>query len=137
MRQQMDQIFDDSFGRFRQAPDFQAMWRGTSFSPSMDVEEQDDCYVVRMDIPGPDKSNISVSVDDRELTVSGHIEEALEEQGANHLCKERRSGKFKRMLTLPGPVNADEMKAEYKKGVLTTNLPRGVEEGVVQTITVQ
>ncbi|HSR88422.1 MAG TPA: hypothetical protein VLL07_05670, partial [Pontiella sp.] len=39
MRQQMDQMFNDSFGRLRQNPDFKPLWGGTRFSPSMDVEE--------------------------------------------------------------------------------------------------
>jgi hypothetical protein len=52
MRQQMDQMFNESFGRFRQSPDFQSMWDGTTFAPSMDVEEQDEAFVIRMDIPG-------------------------------------------------------------------------------------
>lgn len=128
MRQQMDQIFNDSFGRFRQSPDFQSMWGGTTFSPSMDMEEKDDNYVIRMDIPGADKSNISVNIDDRQLVVSGKVDETIERQGRNQLRKERRSGEFKRALTLPGPVKADEMEAKYEKGVLTITVPK-VEEG--------
>lgn len=123
----MDQMFNDAFGRFLQSPYFDSMWGGTSFSPSMDVEEKKGNYIIRMDIPGADKADISISIDDRELVVSGKIDETIEEQGKNQLRKERRSGEFKRELSLPEPVKADEMEAKYEKGVLTITLPQGEE----------
>ena len=129
MRQQMDQMFNGSFGRFRQTPDFEDLWGGTSFAPSMDVEEKGGNYVVRMDIPGADKSNISVNLDDRQLVVSGKVDEMIEKQGKNQLRKERRSGEFKRALTLPGPVKADKMEAKYENGVLTITVPKGEAQG--------
>jgi HSP20 family protein len=134
MRQQMDQMFNDSFGRFRQTPDFESLWDATAFSPSMDVEEKGGNYVVRMDIPGADKSNISINIDDRLLTVSGKVDETIEEQDKNQLRKERLSGEFKRALTLPGPVTADEMEARYKDGVLTITVPKGAEQGGSRSI---
>lgn len=137
MRQQMDQMFNDSFGRFQQSADFQSMWDGTTFAPSMDVEEKDEVYVVRMDIPGADKSNISVNINDRQLVVSGKVDETIEEQGKNQLRKERRSGEFKRSLTLPGPVKSDEMEAKYEDGVLTVTLPKAEEQRGARSINIK
>lgn len=137
MRQQMDQMFNDSLRRFRQSPDFQAMWGGTSFAPSMDVEEKGDVYIVRMDIPGADKSDISVNIEDRALVVSGQVDETIEEQGKSQLRKERRSGAFRRALTLPGPVKADEMEAKYDNGVLTITLPKAEEQGGSRSIKIK
>ncbi len=128
LRQQMDQMFNDSFGRFQLDPDFQSMWSGTTFSPSMDLEEKNGNYVIRIDIPGTDKSNISVNIKDRELRVSGKVDETVEEQGGHHLRKERRSGEFKRVLNLPGPVKAGEMEAWYEDGVLTITVPKDEEQ---------
>lgn len=128
MRQQMDHMFNDSFGRFRQAPGFQSMWGGTTFSPSMDLEERGGNYVVRMDIPGTDKSDISININDRKLEVAGKIDETVEEQGKNQLRKERRTGEFKRSITLPGPVKADEMEAKYEDGVLAITVPKAEEQ---------
>ena len=136
MRQQMDQMFNNSFGRFRQAPDFQSLWSGTTFSPSMDMEEKKDRYIIRMDIPGADKSNISVDIDDRKLTVSGKVDETVEEQGKNTLRRERRRGEFTRSIQLPGPVKSDEMNAEYKNGVLVITLPKEKTEGSKRNIEV-
>lgn len=128
MRQQMDHMFNDSFGRFRQSTNFPSMWGGTTFSPSMDLEDKEKTYVVRMDIPGADKSDISVNIDDRQLTVSGKVDETIEEQGSKQIRRERRSGEFKRSLSLPGPVKADEMQAKYEDGVLSVTVPKAEEK---------
>ena len=137
MRQQMDQMFNDSFGRFRQSPDFEPFWGEAIFAPSMDVEEKKDSYIVRMDIPGVDKSNISIEIADRELRVSGKIEETLDEETKHHLRKERRCGEFRRTLTLPGPVKADEMQARYDKGVLAVTIPKASGQGSSRHIEVK
>jgi HSP20 family protein len=137
MRQQMDQMFSDSFGRFRMNPDFESLWGGTVFSPNMDIEENNGNYVVRMDIPGAEKSDISVNIKDRVLEVSGKTDETIEEQGQHQLRKERRSGQFQRAFTLPGPVRADEMEAEYEDGVLVVTVPKADEEEKSRTIEVK
>ncbi len=137
MRQQMDQMFNDSFGRFQQDPDFQSMWGGTTFSPSMDLEEKDGNYVVRMDIPGVDKSDISVNIEDRVLEVSGKIDETVQEQGKNQLRKERRTGQFSRSFTLPGPVKAAEMEARYESGVLIITVPKTAEQSGKRNIEIK
>lgn len=137
MRQQMDQMFNNSFGRFRMSPGFQSLWSGTPFSPSMDVEEQDDRYIVRMDIPGAEKSGLSVTIEDRQLNISGQVDETVEEKNDHMLRKERRTGRFERSVQLPGSVKADEMTAEYKDGVLTVTVPKGAESERSKTITIQ
>ena len=137
IRQQMDQMFNDSLNRFRMSPDFESLWGETPFSPNMDVEESDGKYVVRMDIPGADKSNISVNIAGRALTVSGSIDETVEEQGTSRLHRERRSGQFSRTVTLPGPVQADEMKAQYEDGVLVVTVPRSDQDEASLGVEVQ
>jgi HSP20 family protein len=103
----------------------------------MDIEEKDGCYVIRMDIPGTDKSNISVDVSDREVTVSGTVDQTVEEHTKNQLRKERRSGRFSRSFILPGPVKADEMEAEYNRGVLVITVPKAEEKGATRSIEVK
>lgn len=137
MRQQMDQMFNDSFGRFQQTPDFESLWGQPVFSPSMDLEEKTDRYIVRFDVPGVDKSNITINLEDRQLTVSGQVEESVEHQDATPLRRERRSGRFERFLTLPGPVQSDGMEAEYEDGVLIVTLLKGEAAAKSATIQVQ
>lgn len=129
MREQMDSLFDDSFGRFSLTPKGRAGAHAFAFSPNLDLQEKDDRFVARMDIPGADKNNLSVKLEDRELTVSGQISESSEKKdGQQVLRKERRSGSFRRSILLPGPVEADKLEARYENGVLTITIPKAKEE---------
>lgn len=139
MREKMESLFDDSFGRFSLSPRAAregGAWAG--FAPKLDLQEKDDCYVASMDIPGADKNDISVKLDDRALTVSGKISESAEKKdGDQVLRKERRSGTFKRTVTLPGPVVADKLDAHYENGVLNVTIPKAKEDKTTQTIPVR
>jgi len=139
MRERMNSLFDDSFGRFSLSPG--ASRQGDAllgFAPQLDLKEKDDCYVASMDIPGADKNDISVKLDDRMLTVSGRINESTEKKdGDQILRKERRSGTFERTVTLPGPVVADKLDAHYENGVLNVTIPKAKEAKSTQTIPVK
>ncbi len=126
MREQMDQMFANAFGRFQMDPAFQQHSVDRAFMPQTDLRDDGDAYVVQMDIPGADESNISVTLNDRILTITGRTSsEVREDADADQFLRvERRSGQFERSLTLPGPVDAEKMNAEYKGGVLTVRLPK-------------
>jgi HSP20 family protein len=130
MRERMDSLFDDSFGRFSLSPGAGSMSGGrhSEFSPKLDLQEKDDCYVASMDIPGANKNDISVKLEDRVLTVAGRVQETVEQKDRDQvLRKERRSGRFERTLTLPGPVLPDKMDARYENGVLAVTIPKAKE----------
>lgn len=133
MRQEMDRLFESSLNRFRRtmkAP----MGRTFAFAPEMDLSDNGDEYMVRFDLPGIDKSNITVKLEDRVLTVQGGtMEERAEKQGGRVIRTERRSGQFSRSVMLPGPVRSEGMKANYENGVLTIRIPKA-EQAVGQKI---
>lgn len=138
MRKQMDQMFDQTFRRFNSSPLFNQFSQGVSYNPKLDIEENDLEYIVRMDIPGADSSKINASVEDRTLTISGEREEEISQQGAGRQLRgERRLGRFERVLTLPGPVKQDGMKANYKDGVLTVTIPKDTASPPSSRIPVQ
>lgn len=139
MHKQMEQMFQGAFGRFNASPKFNSFSQGLSFNPTMDIEEHDKEYIVRMDIPGADSSKINVSIEDRVLTISGTREEEVSQQGPNakQLRSERRLGQFERVMTLPGPVKQSEMKADYEDGVLTVTIPKDNVSSKSNTITVK
>lgn len=71
MREQMDRLFGESMNRLRLAPDGVEQFQDLTFSPDMDLREEDDRYVIRFNIPGAEKADIHVEMEDRVLTVSG------------------------------------------------------------------
>lgn len=98
-----------------------------SWSPRLEVQEDKDNFVVRVDTPGLKREDIQVSLEEGDLVIAGERKaETLPEGTAVHHT-ERCYGKFQRAITLPAAVNADKVKADYKDGVLTITLPKAEE----------
>ncbi|SDJ24090.1 Hsp20/alpha crystallin family protein [Nonomuraea jiangxiensis] len=89
--------------------------------PMADVSETEDSYVVEIDVPGARKDQIDVQLSERELIVTGQIEE--QERQRRHR-KMRRTGQFELRTTLPGDVDADRVEAHLSDGVLTITVPK-------------
>ena len=89
-----------------------------SWVPSVDVWETDSDVVYAFDLPGIPEDKISVEVEDGMLTVTGERERAEKTEDDRFYRYERRFGSFERSIGLPQGVKDDEIKADYKDGVL-------------------
>jgi HSP20 family protein len=90
--------------------------------PLADVSETDDAYVVEVDLPGANRDQIDIQVQDRELVITGEIPES-EQEGRRHR-RSRRTGRFEFHTYLPGDLNADSVNAQLSDGVLTVTVPK-------------
>jgi len=113
----VDRWFDD----FLRAP---AARRESSFSPTVDIVEDERRIVLRSDLPGIEEKDIKVTVDDGTLTLSGERKFEKETKAENVHRVERRFGSFRRSFSLPETVEVDKISASYKKGVLEVTLPK-------------
>ena len=112
---------EETFGRFFPA------WseeRAYAWMPAVDMVEEKDEIVVKADLPGLDQKDIEVTVHDGTLTIRGERKEEKEEKKDDYYYAERSSGTFMRSLPLPKGVDADKVKATFKKGVLEVHLPK-------------
>jgi HSP20 family protein len=98
-----------------------------AWAPVVDVREDADNFVIRAELPGLKRDDISVSLQDGALVISGERTVEKVEDGVEVHRQERYYGKFQRALSLPAPVAADKIKAQYKDGVLTVTLPKAEE----------
>jgi HSP20 family protein len=98
--------------------------RVTGFTPTLDVRETDDEYLVMVDLPGVKSEDVTIEVNDQVLTISGS--RVPVETGESQLT-ERPYGSFVRSLTLPKGVDNDQIKADYKDGVLELHIPKPAE----------
>jgi len=96
--------------------------------PSVDIYDEDDRIVLKAELPGVDKEHIEVDVKDRVLTLKGERTLDNEVQDDNYYRRERSFGKFERRFTLPVNVDASDIKAEYKDGLLRVDIPKPVAE---------
>jgi HSP20 family protein len=99
-----------------------------SWAPLADLTETDDAYVIEAELPGLKREDIDIQIGERELAITGEIKE-FERKGTLHRST-RRSGRFEYRTTLPGQVNADDVTATLKEGVLTVRIPKSADAGV-------
>ncbi|MFZ1102243.1 MAG: Hsp20/alpha crystallin family protein [Hyphomicrobiaceae bacterium] len=97
-----------------------------SFVPNADIYETDQALIVLLEMPGVDKSNIDVSVEDDALTVEGKIDFS-KYQGLSPIYAEYPVGHYRRGFALSNRIDQHKISAEMSDGVLTITLPK-VEE---------
>jgi len=108
----------------------------TDFSPDCDISESDTGFKIIMDLPGMTKDQIKITLKDRVLTISG--ERALYlDKGETLKRKERKQGVFSRAFAIPVEAGSSEVKASFKHGVLTINVPKAESSEAAHTITIE
>ncbi len=122
LRREMDRIFnelipfswrmDESEGNLR-------MW-----TPTTDMMETDNEYIIEVDLPGLTKKDIQINTHDNVLTIEGERKRESKKEHPGYLRNERYFGTFKRSIMLPASIADDKIKATFKDGVLTVNVPK-------------
>jgi HSP20 family protein len=122
LRQDIETLFDDFLREF----DIEPLWtrRPGSFSPRVDVTENDKEIKVSAELPGIDEKDIEVSLSKDSLTIKGEKKEEKEDKGKDYYRMERSYGSFSRTIPLPVEVDTDKAEAVYKKGILTVKIPK-------------
>ncbi len=98
------------------------------WAPSVDIEEEEDKYVIKADLPGVEKKDIDVKLENGILSIRGEKQTETETgKGTKRHRTERFHGTFARSFTLPDAVKADKVDASYKDGVLELSIPKAEE----------
>jgi len=116
LQDEMNSIFERCFGT--------ALAPERAFAPPVDFCESKDAYLLRMDLPGLDAKDVTITVADNVLTVRGEKRTDREEKEKTFHRIERCCGAFSRTITLPGAVDEGKIAASFKKGVLEIDLPK-------------
>jgi HSP20 family protein len=122
LREEIDRLFDSPLADLTDATNLLSGW-----TPALDVHEQKDNFIVKAELPGMKKEDITVSLHDGSLSISGERKSETKQADAEVYRAERFLGRFQRTVTLPVQVAADKVKAQYKDGVLTVTLPKTEE----------
>ena len=94
-----------------------------TFLPACEVTEKQDQYLLSFDLPGIKKDDIHIELKDNQLVVSGERKSEHEEKSKHRVRSERTYGSFMRSFTMPSGLKPEQIKADYKDGVLTVRLP--------------
>lgn len=100
---------------------------GPAFSPQIEVREDKDQVQVSIELPGVERKDVQVTFHDGVLTVAGERRQEREVKEDEYVRTERRYGRFERRVGFSQPVEADQVKAAFKDGVLTVTLPKTAE----------
>ncbi len=91
--------------------------------PAIEARIEEDKFIVRTDLPGIDPKDVDIKVAGGVLTIKGSREEKTEKKKASYLRREIRYGSFERAITLPEGIKAEDLKANYRDGVLELTAP--------------
>ena len=128
----MHHMLDESFYSTSTNGEERSVW---NWKPVVDIVDNDANYVIKAELPGIDKKDITIDVKDRILTLKGERSSENEAKEDKYSRRERTYGKFERTFILPTNVDSESIKADYKDGVLAIDIPKP-EEKKPKTITV-
>jgi len=117
---------ENFFGDFFNV-DIQAQQGTKSWSPRADVFEDDKIYQISLDLPGIPKGDVEIHFEEDVLTISGERKHKNEDEGRKYFRVEKRYGEFKRTFSFRKAVDSKKIKAEFKDGVLSVQVPKSAE----------
>jgi HSP20 family protein len=122
-------VFPNLFDEFFSELPFRSAFHETtrSWTPAVDILEKDGNLILRAELPGVNEKEIDLKLDGNVLTLKGERKLEDEQDSNNYHRRERLYGAFSRSFTLPESVDRDQIKADYKSGVLTVTIPQKPE----------
>lgn len=130
----LNRLFGRSLARTESASDTLTM---NDWTPSTDISETDTAYLIKAEIPGVNREDVKVTLQDGMLTIRGERRQEKEEKDKKFHRIERTFGSFVRSFRMPDDADESAVKAEFKDGMLNVTLgksekvkPRAIEVSV-------
>ena len=101
--------------------------RSTAWAPALDISERKDAYLVMVELPGVEPDDLQITMEEGLLTIQGERQFDQESSEQQFHRVERRYGAFRRSITLPAQVQADQIEATFDNGVLEIVVPKAEE----------
>jgi HSP20 family protein len=108
----------------------------TAWAPALDISERKDAYLVTVELPGVETDDLQITLEDGLLTIQGERHFAHDSSEQQFHRVERRYGAFRRSITLPAQVQAEQIEATVDNGVLQILVPK-MEEATPKRIQVR
>jgi len=121
IQRDINRLFDNFF---RAGSPVEETMASSTFAPAVDIAEQENEYIVKVELPGVAKDEVRISVESNVLTVKGEKKQEKEEKNKNFHRVERSYGSFQRSFTLPSTVKNDKIDAVFDGGILTITMPK-------------
>ena len=122
LQDEVNRLFEDNFTRERSGHAELATW-----APAVDIYETENELVVKADLPDLQDKDIDVRITNNTLTIRGERKFEKDVKEENFLRIERTYGAFMRSFSLPNTVSSENIRAEYRNGVLTLHMAKREE----------
>ena len=116
-------LFEDIFGGIETGVSF----KNNETLPSVNIAENNDGFKIEFAVPGLNKDEFKINLDNNVLTVGSEKKEEKEEINENFTRREFNYSSFQRSFTLPDSANGEKIKAEYQNGILYVEIPKREE----------
>jgi len=124
----IDRFFNDSLAR--------SGGSAYSFVPRVDILEEEKSFEIHVAVPGMNKDDFKIDLNDNYLTISGERKNSREKKENNFHSVEIQYGTFSRSFTLPENVDANGISAKYVDGILEVSIPKDEKKSLKSTIKV-
>lgn len=121
LQREVDRLFGDAFGG-SSTPATAGAW-----APALDVEETEDAFTLHIELPGVAIDDVEVSLEENVLTVTGERRFYADRDGDTFRRVERSFGRFHRAVRLPDRLDAAQVEATHRDGMLTIEVPKAEE----------
>lgn len=116
-------FFDDDF--------FPVTGNGNRRLPAVNVKETDKSYLLELAVPGIDRNNLKIDMNEDVLTISSEVKNENEQENDGYMRREFSFDSFTRSFYIPENVNKEKIGASYKDGILTVEMPKEEEKGKI------
>lgn len=123
LREGINRLFEDTWRAGERPPEIHA----STWPVPVDVFETKDAIVLKVEVPGINPKDVKISLVGEQLTIAGRRQQEARTEDRNYVRTERRYGSFVRAFTLNVPVKADQIRANYKDGLLEVTVPKADE----------
>lgn len=127
-RNDWDRVLNDLWNGFA-AP-------GGNRSFSADIREEEGRYLLEAELPGIDREDVEIKIEDNLLTIKASQESRRDSDGEKYLIRERQTSEFSRSFVLPRDVDKEAIEARFENGILALDLPKS-EESKPRTIKIK
>lgn len=124
MQEEMNKVFGSFNAKFQNDPNFDKFFKDFTVSPTLDMKDMGDKYVINVNIPGSKENNIKVSINNHILKVEAKTSNKIDKKDSHFIQQERYIGNFEREITLPSDADENSLKTKYLNGVLIITLKK-------------
>ncbi len=124
LRNDMNRIFED----FIRSDNFvYDSFTSSDWNPAVDIIENNDCYIINAELPGMNKDDVKITLENNLLTIRGEKKSEYDKKEENYHRVECNYGSFERTFSISGSIKANDIEAQYINGVLILTLPKAEE----------